>query len=146
MKEETRLKEGRLGEFLTPQDSTWFSLMVQHFCHSIQRVMLPTSLSFLGGVFKFHLEKILFFSLYVFLPFKRVVRIKMYCVCAQSCLTLCNPVDCSPPGSLSMGYFRQEYWSGLPGSSRPWDQTHVSWVSCIAGGSCTTTPPVLCCT
>ena len=32
----------------------------------------------------------------------------------QSCLTLCNPVDCSPPGSLSMGFPRQEYWSGLP--------------------------------
>ena len=21
------------------------------------------------------------------------------CVCAQSCLTLCDPMDCSPPGS-----------------------------------------------
>ena len=38
------------------------------------------------------------------------------CVCAhaQSCLILCDPVDCSPPGSsLSMGFPRQEYWSGL---------------------------------
>ena len=34
---------------------------------------------------------------------------------AQSYLTLCNPMDCSPPGSpLSMGFSRQEYWSGLP--------------------------------
>ena len=34
----------------------------------------------------------------------------------QSCLTLCDPMDCSLPGfsSLSMGFFRQEYWSGLP--------------------------------
>ena len=32
----------------------------------------------------------------------------------QSCLTLCDPMDCSPPGSsLSMGFSRQEYWSGL---------------------------------
>ena len=23
-------------------------------------------------------------------------------------------MDCSPPGSLSMGFSRQEYWSGLP--------------------------------
>ena len=29
---------------------------------------------------------------------------------AQSCLTLCDPMDCS----LSMGFSRQEYWSGLP--------------------------------
>ena len=31
----------------------------------------------------------------------------------QSCLTLFDPVDCSLPSS-SMGFFRQEYWSGLP--------------------------------
>ena len=34
---------------------------------------------------------------------------------SQSCLTLCEPMDCSPPGSsLSMEFSRQEYWSGLP--------------------------------
>ena len=32
----------------------------------------------------------------------------------QSCPTLCNPMDYSPLGSLSMGIFRQEYWNGLP--------------------------------
>ena len=43
----------------------------------------------------------------------------------QSCLTLCDPTDGSPPDSfvhgtvahqapLSMGFSRQEYWSGLP--------------------------------
>ena len=32
----------------------------------------------------------------------------------QSCLTLCDPVDCSPPGSSVHGFSRQEYWSGLP--------------------------------
>ena len=32
----------------------------------------------------------------------------------QSHLTLCNPVDCNPPGSSSVGFSRQEYWSGLP--------------------------------
>ena len=37
------------------------------------------------------------------------------CSVAQSCLTLCDPMDCSPPGSsLSMEFSRQEYWSGLP--------------------------------
>ena len=34
---------------------------------------------------------------------------------AQLCLTLCDSMDCSPPGSsLSMGFSRQEYQSGLP--------------------------------
>ena len=33
----------------------------------------------------------------------------------QSCPTLCDLVDCSPPGSSpSMEFSRQEYWSGLP--------------------------------
>ena len=39
------------------------------------------------------------------------------CVCAkllQSCLTLCNPIDCSPcQAPLSMGFSWQEYLSGL---------------------------------
>ena len=33
---------------------------------------------------------------------------------AQSCLTLHDPMDCSPPGSSVHGFLRQEYWSGLP--------------------------------
>ena len=32
----------------------------------------------------------------------------------QSCPTLCNPIDGSPPGTLSLGFSRQEHWSGLP--------------------------------
>ena len=31
----------------------------------------------------------------------------------QSCPTLCNPRDSSPPGSPSLGFSRQEFWSGL---------------------------------
>ena len=42
---------------------------------------------------------------------------------AQSCLALCNPVDCSHQASLSMGFSRQEYWSGLPFPS-PGDLPH----------------------
>ena len=32
----------------------------------------------------------------------------------QSCPTLCDPMDCGPPGSSPMGFSKQEYWSGLP--------------------------------
>ena len=32
----------------------------------------------------------------------------------QSCPTLCDPTDGSPPGSPSLGFSRQEHWSGLP--------------------------------
>ena len=36
------------------------------------------------------------------------------CLDAQPCPTLCDPRDCRPPAPLSMGFPRQEYWSGLP--------------------------------
>ena len=32
----------------------------------------------------------------------------------QSCPTLCDPIDGLPPGSPSLGFSRQEHWSGLP--------------------------------
>ena len=32
----------------------------------------------------------------------------------QSCPTLCDPIDSSPPDSPSLGFSRQEHWSGLP--------------------------------
>ena len=54
----------------------------------------------------------------------------------QSCLTLCDPMDCNPPGSSAHGILqgRTLEWVALPssgGSSQLRDQT---WVSCIAGG------------
>ena len=32
----------------------------------------------------------------------------------QSCSTLCDPIDSSPPASPVPGFSRQEHWSGLP--------------------------------
>ena len=43
---------------------------------------------------------------------------------AQSCLSLCDPTDSSPPTLLSLEFSRQEYWR-IPfsrGSSKPRDQ------------------------
>ena len=46
------------------------------------------------------------------------IGIDTYILCCslvmKFCLTLCNPMDYSPPGSSVMGFPRQEYWSGLP--------------------------------
>ena len=65
---------------------------------------------------------------------------------AQSCLTLCNPVDCSPPGSSVHGILQarileQVAISFCRGSSQPRDGSGVSWVSCITGRFFTTVPP-----
>ena len=58
------------------------------------------------------------------------------CAVAQSCLTLCGPMDCSPPGSSAHGIFQARILAqgAMPSSrasSRPRDLTHVSCVSCI---------------
>ena len=61
------------------------------------------------------------------------------CVCVklvtQLCLTLWDPMDCSPPGSSVHGILqaRTLEWVAMPssrGSSRPRDRT---WIFCIAG-------------
>ena len=56
-----------------------------------------------------------FCSLSLFLVYIPRSRISGLCgVYFQLRLTLLDPMDCSPPGSLSMGFLKQEYWSGLP--------------------------------
>ena len=52
---------------------------------------------------------------------------------AQSCPTLCNPVDCSPPGSSVSGILQARIleWVAIPfsrGSSRTRNQTRVSHI------------------
>ena len=53
---------------------------------------------------------------------------------AQSCPTLCDPMDCSPPGSSVHGIpqARIPEWGAIPfsrGSSQPKDRTHVSGIA-----------------
>ena len=37
-----------------------------------------------------------------------------YAKSLQLCLTLCDPIDGSHQAPLSLGFSRQEHWSGLP--------------------------------
>ena len=58
------------------------------------------------------------------------------CVSLQSCLTLCNPVDCSLPGSSVHGILQARIleWVAMPssrGSSQSRGPTHSSYVSCF---------------
>ena len=73
------------------------------------------------------------------------------CVCAssvaQSCLTPCNPMDYSPPGSSVHGIFsRQEYCRGLPfpspgGHLDPGIEPMSPASPALAGGFLTTESP-----
>ena len=65
------------------------------------------------------------------------------CLQAQSGPTLCNPMDCSLPGSSAHGILQARIleWVVMPssrGSSQPRDRICVSW---IASGFFTTEPP-----
>ena len=60
------------------------------------------------------------------------------CICGgfiiQSCLTLCSPMDCSPPGSSVHGILQARIlkWVAMPssrGSSPPRDRTQASRIS-----------------
>ena len=46
--------------------------------------------------------------MYLYLPAAAAAKSR------QSCPTLCDPTDGSPPGSPSLGFSRQEHWSGMP--------------------------------
>ena len=67
------------------------------------------------------------------------------CVLTSLCLTLRNPMDCSPPGSSVCEIFLARILKGVAtlssrGSSRPRNRTHVSCGSCIAGRFFTAEP------
>ena len=52
----------------------------------------------------------------------------------QSCLTLCNPMDCSLQGASVYGILQARIleWVAIPfsrASSRSWDQTRVSGIA-----------------
>ena len=66
----------------------------------------------------------------------------MLCLVTQLCLTLCDPMDYSPPCSSVHGILQARTPERIAilfskGSSWPRDQTRMSWVSCIAGRFCT---------
>ena len=60
-----------------------------------------------------------------------------YCCClgAKSCLTLCNPMDCSLPGSSVHGISQARIleWVAMSFSKGSSQHRNQTWVSCIAG-------------
>ena len=59
------------------------------------------------------------YFLYMYLSTSMHILLYIFCITAaaeslQSCLTLCDPIDGSPPGSPIPGILQQEHWSGLP--------------------------------
>ena len=64
----------------------------------------------------------------------------------SSCLTLCDPIDCTMPGSSVLGVLQARIpeWAAMPssrGPSWPKDRTLVPCISCVTGRFFTTEPP-----
>ena len=112
--------------------------------HSKWTAASPCSLIFSQSTF-YHLASHTFYSLMVLLPvFLHLNRSCAWespnstCVCLLSCFThvqLCDPMDCSPPGSSVHGILQARIleWVAISfsrGSSWPSDQTLVSYVAC----------------
>ena len=53
----------------------------------------------------------------------------------QSCPTLWDPIDGSPPGFLSLGFSRQEHWSGLPFPSPVHESEKWKWSHSVLSDS-----------
>ena len=53
----------------------------------------------------------------------------------QSYPTLCDPIDGSPPGSPSLGFSRQEHWSGLPFPSPMHESEKWKWSRSVVSDS-----------
>ena len=80
-------------------------------------ILEPSSCS--GGETSWHTENCLYFVLFLFCFVVGRVGGRYAAAAAaakslQSYLTLCDPIDGSPPGSPSLGFSRQEHWNGLP--------------------------------
>ena len=68
------------------------------------------------------------------------------CLVTKSCLSLCEPMDCSPSGPSIHGILQTRLleWVAMPpsrGSSQPRDQIHLSYVFCIGMLFFTIKPP-----
>ena len=84
----------------------------------------------------------LFYNTFTEHLFQPCVRVKLL----QSCLTLCDSMECSLPGSSALGILLARIlgWVAMPSSkasSQPRDQTHISCGYYIAGRFFTTESP-----
>ena len=68
-------------------------------------------------------------------PSIRVFAVAAAAKSLQSCLTLCDPIDGSPPGSMSLGFSRQEHWSGLPFPSPMHESEKWKWSRSVMSNS-----------
>ena len=89
-------------------------------------------------------KKLIFMLLIISVLFSSLIfASKVKVLVTQSCLTFCDPMDCSLPGSSIQGILQARIleWVAVPssrGSSPPRDQTYVSYAPALTGRFFTT--------
>ena len=75
------------------------------------------------------------------LIYRNVLRLSMFYYVAaaaaslQSCSTLCDPIDGSQPGFPSLGFSKQEHWTGLPFPSPMHESEKWKWSRSVVSDS-----------
>ena len=116
------------GKLLFP----WYLITLNFF----SRAYLPL---YMTSLMRSHSNLSPIFKLNCLLSYPVLKILNIFCMCAESLqlhLTLCNPMDCSPPGSFVHGLLQARIleWVPVPssrGSSPPRSRTYVSYVSWI---------------
>ena len=86
---------------------------------------------------------------YIYMYIHICIHTSMRAKSLQLCSTLCDPMDCSLPGSSVHGLLQAGMleWVAMPsyrGTFQPRDRIHVFCSYCIAGGFFTAKPPGKC--
>ena len=104
------------------------------FCHSgtsfYKPVPMPSSKSLINMLIASHI-------LWNWVGINYQLLMYVLCLVAQSCLTLCDPLDYSLPGSSVHGGILQARiweWVAIPSSWRSYQPRDWTQVSCNAGG------------
>ena len=68
--------------------------------------------------------------------YKHIMKMKVKMLVAQLCPTLCDPMDCSPPGSSVHGILQARIleWVAISSSRESSQPRDWIWVSCIGDG------------
>ena len=88
--------------------STFFIIQLSHLYMTTGKTIALTSWAFVGKVMSLLFDTLSKLSLLFFQGAAAAAK------SLQSCPTLCDPIDISPPCSSAPEFSRKEHWSGLP--------------------------------
>ena len=107
--------------------------MCLFYCMVLQSVLVSlfVFLNVVDQLSQHHFLKRLSFLYCIFLPLLSKIR----CPSLQSCPTLCDPITTAHQAPTSLGFSRQEQWSGLPFPSAMHESEKWKWNHSVVSDS-----------